>query len=43
MYVPDELAKEIQAAINNGRKLRELTNEAGRRYLKALKAGRRKA
>jgi hypothetical protein len=43
MYVPDELAKEIQAAINNGRNLRDLTNEAGRRYLKALKAVRRKA
>jgi hypothetical protein len=43
IYVPDELAKEIQAAINNGRNLHELTNEAGQRYLKALKAVRRKA
>jgi hypothetical protein len=43
MYVPDELAKEIRAAVANGRNLRELTNEAGLRYLKALKAARHKA
>jgi len=41
MYVPDKLAKEIQAAIDNGRNLRELVNEAGRRYLTALKMARR--
>jgi hypothetical protein len=43
MYIPDDLAKEIQVAINNGRDLRQLVNEAGRRYVKALKTARRKA
>jgi hypothetical protein len=43
MYVPDDLAKEIQVAINNGRDLRQLVNEAGQRYVNALKTARRKA
>jgi hypothetical protein len=43
MYVPDDLAKEIQVAIDNGRDLHQLVNEAGQRYVKALKTARRKA
>jgi hypothetical protein len=32
LYVPDELAKEVETAIQNGRELQKLITEAGRRY-----------
>lgn len=41
IYVPDELAPAVQQAIENGRHLQELVNEAGVRLVYALK-GRRK-
>jgi len=37
MYVPEKLAPEVNRAIRNGRRLHELMNEAGIRYLTALK------
>ncbi len=37
MYVPERLAPEVKRAIRNGRQLHELINEAGIRYLTALK------
>ena len=36
-YVPDRLVPEVRKAIRNGRRLRALINEAGIRYLAALK------
>jgi len=41
IYVPDELAPEVQKAIENGRQLQELMKEAGLRYVKARKQERR--
>ena len=41
IYVPDELAPELERAIHNGRHLEELMMEAGRRYALALKNERR--
>jgi hypothetical protein len=38
--VPDELAPEVQKAIENGRQLQELMKEAGLRYVKARKQER---
>jgi hypothetical protein len=43
IYVPDELAPEIQKAVENGRRLKDLMNEAGVRYARAIKAQRNKA
>src|SRR5690349_17679559 len=40
IYVPDELATEIQKAVENGRRLKDLINEAGVRYAHAVKAQR---
>jgi len=40
IYVPDELAPEVQKAIENGRQLQELMKEAGLRYVKARKQER---
>ena len=40
IYVPDELAPEIQKAIENGRQLQDLMKEAGLRYVKARKRER---
>jgi hypothetical protein len=37
IYVPDDLAPEIEKALENGRQLQDLMNEAGIRYLNALK------
>ena len=37
IYVPDELAAEIQRALQNGRALQQLLHEAGRRYTNAVK------
>jgi len=42
IYVPDELAPEIQQAVENGRRLKDLINAAGIRYTHALKAQRKK-
>lgn len=38
MYVPERLVPEVRKAIRNGRRLHELINEAGIRYVAALKA-----
>ncbi|TAM83453.1 MAG: hypothetical protein EPN47_04915 [Acidobacteria bacterium] len=37
MYVPKKLVPEVRKAIRNGRRLHELINEAGIRYMKSLK------
>jgi len=37
LYVPEKLVPEVERAIRNGRRLHELINEAGIRYLAALK------
>ena len=37
VYVPERLVPEVRAAIQNGRRLHELINEAGARYVRALK------
>ena len=37
VYVPDELASEIQEAVVNGRQLQDLIKETGIRYLRARK------
>lgn len=42
IYVPDELAPAMQQAIENGRHLQELVNEAGVRLVHALKDQRKK-
>jgi len=42
LYVPDELAETLADALSNGQKLQELIREAGKRYVKALKAKRSK-
>src|SRR5437016_14424285 len=41
VYVPDELAPEIQKAIDKGRRLQDLIKEAGVRFLRAEKRKRR--
>jgi len=41
IYVPDELAEDVETAIQNGRDLQKLMTEAGRRYTLALKNERR--
>jgi len=41
IYVPDELAGDVEKAIQNGRDLQKLMGEAGRRYTLALKNERR--
>jgi hypothetical protein len=42
LYLPDDLSEEMAQAVANGRKLKVLMVEAGRRYLKALKAERKR-
>jgi len=37
IYVPDRLVPKVRAAIQNGRRFQELMNEAGVRYVQALK------
>ena len=37
IYVPERLVPEVRAAIQNGRQLQDLVNEAGVRYVNALK------
>lgn len=41
IYVPEELAEDLERAIRNGRDLHKLMTEAGRRYTLALKNERR--
>lgn len=41
IYVPDELAPDLETAVQNGRDLQKLMTEAGRRYTLALKNERR--
>lgn len=41
IYVPDNLAPQVRRAIDNGRRLQELMNDAGVRYVQALKKERR--
>lgn len=40
IYVPDDLAPEVEKAIENGRQLQDLMKEAGLRYVKARKRER---
>jgi hypothetical protein len=40
IYVPEKWVPEIQVALENGRQLQQLMNEAGLRYVHALKQGR---
>jgi hypothetical protein len=42
IYIPDDLAPRISAAMENGRRLQELINEATVRYTRALKRERRR-
>jgi len=37
IYVPERLVPEVRSAIQNGRQLQEFVNEAGVRYVNALK------
>jgi len=41
IYVPDELAPDVERAVHNGRRLQGLVAEAGQRYTLALKSVRR--
>jgi hypothetical protein len=43
VYVPEELAPEVQRGLDNGRALQELLQQAAPRYVKALKRERSKA
>jgi hypothetical protein len=43
VYVPEDLAPEVQRAVENGRALQDLLMEAGPRYVKALKRARASA
>ena len=43
IYVPDDLEPEIRRALQNGRALQQLLNEAGRRYTNAMKHQRAQA
>ena len=40
VYVPEDLAQEVEQALENGRELQALMNEAGMRYLHARKTER---
>jgi hypothetical protein len=41
IYIPEKLVPEVRAAVENGRLLQELINEAGVRYVSALKRRRK--
>ena len=41
IYVPDDLAPKIEGALANGRRMQELIDEAGVRYVDAVKRQRR--
>lgn len=40
LYVPEDLAPEVEKALENGRQLQQVMNEAGLRYLQAVKRRR---
>jgi len=42
IYVPEDLVPEVRAAMENGRRLKELIGEAGLRYTQALKEERKR-
>jgi len=42
LYIPDELAGKVEVAVRNRKRLQELLLEVGRRYVRALKAQRKK-
>jgi hypothetical protein len=42
LYIPDELVEKVEVAVQNRKKLQELLVEAGRRYVNALKAQRKR-
>jgi hypothetical protein len=42
IYVPEDLVPEVKAAMENGRRLKELISEAGLRYTQALKETRKR-
>ena len=41
IYVPEELVPQVEAALENGRRLKELISETGLRYTQALKDERK--
>jgi hypothetical protein len=43
VYVPEQLVPEVRRSVDNGRALQELLQQAGPRYVKALKHERAKA
>ena len=43
VYVPEELAPEVQRSLDNGRALQDLLHQAAPRYVKALKRERAEA
>jgi hypothetical protein len=43
VYVPEDLAPEVQRGLENGRALHDLLAQAGPRYVKALKCARASA
>ena len=43
VYVPEDLAPQVQRAVENGRALQDLLMQAGPRYVKALKRARSNA
>lgn len=42
IYVPEDLVPEVRAAMENGRRLKELISQAGLRYTQALKKERKR-
>ena len=42
VYVPDELAEQVEGAVQNRKKLQDLLVEVGRRYVNALKVQRKR-
>lgn len=40
IYIPDDLAPEIETAVENGRQLQQLMKEAGIRFVRAQKSRR---
>ena len=42
IYVPDELAPDIEKAVENGRQFQELVKQAGLRYVRARKGEKRR-
>jgi hypothetical protein len=40
LYVPEDLVPAVEAALANGRRLKDLISQAGERYVRALKEER---